>query len=62
MSRQERQTLADLLQGAQQLTADIDTGSELPRVKRNLQQIADASQRLLNRSGVPVDENTDVKA
>ena len=61
MSRQAR-NLADLLQEAEQLTADIDTGSELPRVKRNLQQIADASQRLLNRSGVPVDENTDVKA
>ena len=61
MSRQAR-NLADLLQEAEQLTADIATGSELPRVKRNLQQIADAGQRLLNRAGVPVDQNTDVKA
>lgn len=53
---------ADLLQQAEQLTADIDTESELPRVKRNLQQIAEASQRLLNRTTGPVEENVNVKA
>lgn len=54
--------LADLLQEAEQLTADIETGSELPRVRRNLQQIADAGQRLLSRAAGPVDDSTDVKA
>ena len=36
------QNFSELLQQAEQLTADIETGDELPRVRRNLQQIAEA--------------------
>ncbi|KAL5467639.1 hypothetical protein EMCRGX_G031900 [Ephydatia muelleri] len=58
----KNQSLADLLQQAQQLTTDLQTGGELPRVHRNLQQIAEAGQRLLEKtSGFP-DESVDVKA
>lgn len=58
----KNQSLADLLQQAQQLTSDLQTGGELPRVHRNLQQIAEAGQRLLEKtSGFP-DESVDVKA
>ncbi len=41
-SRKKMATLrnfTDLLQQAKQLTADIETGEELPPVKKNLQQI-----------------------
>lgn len=58
----KNQSLADLLQQAQQLTSELQTGGELPRVHRNLQQIAEAGQRLLEKtSGFP-DESIDVKA
>ncbi len=53
---------ADLLQQAKQLTADIETGEELPPVKRNLQQIAEVSKRLLDKTSGVLDETTDVKA
>ena len=53
---------ASLLQQAEQLTADIDKGEDLPRVKRNLQQIAEAGQRLLDKTSAVLDETTDVKA
>ena len=56
------QNFADLLQQAEQLTADIDAGEELPRVRRNLQQIAEAGQRLLDKTSGVLDEGTDVKA
>ena len=53
----------DLLSRAQQLTADVDTGTELPRVHRNLPQLAEASQRLLCRTLVGgVREASDVNA
>lgn len=51
-----------LLNQAQKLTADIQNGEELPSVRRNLQQIAEAGQRLLNKTSGVVDDNTDVKA
>ena len=55
--------LSDLLKQAEQLTADIQTSREgLPNVKRNLQQIAEAGQRLLDKTSGVLDEGTDVKA
>ena len=55
--------LSDLLKEAEQLTADIQTSREgLPNVKRNLQQIAEAGQRLLDKTSGVLDESTDVKA
>ena len=54
--------LSSLLSEAQKLTADIQHGEELPSVRRNLQQIAEAGQRLLSKTSGVVDENTDVKA
>ena len=62
MSDREVQ-LSDLLKQAEQLTADIQTSREgLPNVKRNLQQIAEAGQRLLDKTSGTLDESTDVKA
>jgi len=55
-------SFSDLLQQAEKLTADIDHGQELPRVNRNLHQIAEAGQRLLNKTKGVTDESTDVKA
>ncbi|KAI0235619.1 Nuclear pore complex protein Nup93 [Lamellibrachia satsuma] len=52
----------DLLQQAQQLTADMDTGMELPRVERNLQQLKEAAQRMASRVPLVAQETTDVKA
>ena len=54
--------LADLLQQAEKLTADIDTGEEVPRVHRNLQQLAETGQRLLDRTAHVPDDSMDVKA
>ena len=54
--------LSSLLQQAEQLTADIEAGGELPRVRRNLQQIAEAGQRLLDKTSGVLDGNADVKA
>ena len=42
-------SLAELLQQAETLRTDIQTGEELPRVRRNLHQIAEAGQRLLDK-------------
>ena len=52
----------DLVQQAQQLTADMDSGLELPRVERNLFQIRDAAQRMASKAPVVGQESTDVKA
>ena len=52
----------DLLNRAEQLTADVDTGTELPRIQRNLPQLAEASQRLLSRTIGGIGETSDVKA
>lgn len=54
--------LSSLLQQAEQLTADTEAGGELPRVRRNLQQIAEAGQRLLDKTSGVLDGNADVKA
>ncbi|XP_005108355.1 nuclear pore complex protein Nup93 [Aplysia californica] len=52
----------DLLQQAEQLTADMDSGTDLPHVERNLQQILEAGQRLLSRATPATQDNTDVQA
>ena len=52
----------DLLQRAEQLTADMDTGSELPRIERNLPQLAEAGQRLWSKTATSLSEGADVKA
>lgn len=39
-----------LLQDAEQLTAEIDSSTDLPRVQRNLRQITEAGQLLLSGS------------
>jgi len=52
----------DLLEQAEQLTADMDPGSDLPHVERNLQQILEAGQRLLSRAAPVSQDNTDVQA
>ncbi|XP_054706353.1 nuclear pore complex protein Nup93-like [Uloborus diversus] len=53
----------DLLQQAEQLTADIDGEGELPRVERNLRQIVDAGQQLWSRTTQATSKDTcDIKA
>lgn len=52
----------DLLQQAEQLTADMDSGTDLPHVERNLQQILEAGQRLLSRTTPASQDSTDVQA
>lgn len=56
------QNFTALLQQAEQLTADIEDGDALPRVRRNLQQVAEAGQRLLDRTSGVRREDVDVKA
>ena len=56
------QSFAALLQQAEQLSADIEAGGALPRVQRNLQQVAEAGQRLLDRTSGARREDADVKA
>ncbi|XP_055890475.1 nuclear pore complex protein Nup93-like isoform X2 [Biomphalaria glabrata] len=52
----------DLLQQAEQLTAEMDSGTDLPHVERNLQQILEAGQRLLTRTTPVSQDNIDVQA
>ena len=52
----------ELLQQTDQLTAHMDTGSELPRVERNLYQIKEAAQRMAVLSSRPAQDSADVKA
>ena len=53
---------SELLQQSEALTAGLGTGDELPRVIRNLQQLAEAGHRLVDKTTGVLDENTDVKA
>ncbi|KXJ26896.1 nuclear pore complex protein Nup93 [Exaiptasia diaphana] len=55
-------TFGDLLQQAEQLTADMDTGGELPRIDLNLHQLAEAGTRLWSRTSGTVSDSADVKA
>ena len=52
----------DLVQQAQQLTADMDSGLELPRVERNLLQLRDSALRLASRAPMAAQDSADVKA
>ena len=52
----------DLLQQAEQLTADIESGGELPRIERNLHQLAEAGDRLWKKTAGGVGEDDDVRA
>ena len=53
----------DLLRDAEQLTADVDSGGELPRVDRNLRQIMETSERLWTKTAqVGTPDAADVKA
>ncbi len=52
----------DLVHQAQQLTADMDSGMELPRVERNLHQIKDAAQRMAARVPLGSQDSADVRA
>ena len=52
----------DLLHKAEQLTADMDTGGDLPRIERNLPQLAEAGQRLWSKTALSLSEGADVKA
>lgn len=55
-------SFSDLLHRAEQLTADVDPGTELPRIERNLSQLAEASQRLLSKTWTSVGDSSDIKA
>lgn len=55
-------SFGDLLQEAEQLTADMDSGWELPRVERNLHQLAEAGQRLWAQTTGTAGDNAAVKA
>ncbi|XP_076352512.1 nuclear pore complex protein Nup93-like [Tachypleus tridentatus] len=55
--------LGELLEQAEQLTADIDGDGELPRVERNFRQILEAGQQLWTRTAQTSSRDTsDVKA
>ena len=58
----ETEGFRDLLQQAEQLTADMDSGTDLPHVERNLAQILEAGQRLMTRAAPPSHDATDVQA
>lgn len=64
MDTLEDHGLNDILQQAEKLTAEIDATNELPRVQRNLRQVLEAGQQLLNRAaqGVPKTSETETKA
>lgn len=52
----------DLLHQARQLTADMEVGSELPRVERTLIQIKDAANKMAYKSPSITGDGADVKA
>lgn len=60
---EEMEGFGDLLRSAEQLTADVDTGTELPRIEQNLRQIMETSQRLWTKTAqIGGQDETDVKA
>ena len=58
----ETEGFRDLLQQAEQLTAEMDSGTDLPHVERNLAQILEAGQRLMTRTAPASHDASDVKA
>eukprot|EP00116_Pleurobrachia_bachei_P001972 sb/3462234/ len=56
-------SFAELLQSAEQLNADTASSTSLPRVHRNLGQIAEAGERLwMKTAAMATDDSADVKA
>ena len=56
-------SFAELLQSAEQLNADTANATSLPRVHRNLGQIAEAGERLwMKTAAMATDDSADVKA
>lgn len=53
---------SDLQHQAEQLTAEFDTASDLPRVNRNIAQILEAGSRLLSKVAPISQDTTDVRA
>lgn len=53
---------SDLRQQAEQLTAEFDSASDLPRVNRNIAQILEAGSRLLSKVAPISQDSTDVRA
>lgn len=51
----------DILQQAEKLTAEIDATNELPRVQRNLRQVLEAGQQLLNRASQGITKTSDAE-
>ena len=54
--------LSALVQQAEQLISDIEGSGDLPHVHRNLSQIQEAGQRLLDKTSGVQDGQADVKA
>ena len=54
--------LSDLLQQAQQLNANLDTGDPMPRIMRSLPQISDTASKLAHKTPYCDLESSDVKA
>ena len=52
----------DLVQQAQQLTADMDSGMELPKVERNLRQISEMAARMASKAPTVGQDVANVKA
>ena len=63
LQNMDTEGFGDLLRDAEQLTADVDSGGELPRVERNLRQIMETSERLWTKTAqVGAPDAADVKA
>lgn len=63
MMEEDNTGFDDLLQQAEQLTADIDGDTDLPRVQRNLKQILEEGQQLWSRtSQISSKDTADVRA
>lgn len=58
----EADNFNDLQQQAEQLTAEMESGTDLPRVTRNLAQILEAGERLLSKVAPISQDSSDVKA
>ncbi|VDI79073.1 Hypothetical predicted protein, partial [Mytilus galloprovincialis] len=58
----ESDNFSDLQQQAEQLTAEMESGTDLPRVTRNLAQILEAGERLLSKVAPISQDSSDVKA
>lgn len=58
----EADNFSDLQQQAEQLTAEMESGTDLPRVTRNLAQILEAGERLLSKVAPISQDSSDVKA